>query len=692
MISIGIQAPKAKGYALSQKNWPADPKIANKLNQHLSILKTTVMKKLIFPAVAALTLGLASCSSDEVNPGNGGGTVNYAEGGYVRLSINMPSTKGTRATSTSKNDQFEDGLAKEYAVKDAQLILFEEDASAAGEANAKFHSAYNIKANMEMEGDDDQITSMTKIVKKANDNASKGKHLYALVVLNNNGITSVDESHNTLEVNGRPFNTTFNDFLALTSETTTAIPAFSSDVETNGIFMTNAPLSSEQGGDVAPTDANIHTLTDVSNCIYKTEVEAQNAPAADIFVERAVAKVTFSKEDSGTSGTGELKGDEFKNNKVYWEIISWDLDVTNKKSYIVRNAITSDSWWSYASNGLTTGDKYRFIGKEPISSQKFADGATSQDPASKENFYRTYWAKDPNYTRDASTTDYVANANRGFYDLTGYASLTDKFGNANPRYCYENTFDVANMTQGQSTRAVVKVQLKLDDGSGTAAAAQDLYTFNNDRSKLYTKDNREKRVKAAILNNAKADIDANFVPNAPTTVKITAADINVDYENPSSNGTISVKSFVISKTYTDATGALQTYTYNSNPTRLTAVNSEVGTITEYQKGYAYYPIIIKHFGNNLTPWNSTEIAKPSPSVVYPTANAEQNYLGRYGVLRNNWYSISVNTISGVGSATVPEVPGKNTGTPDIPDDELYNYISVRINILSWAKRTQHEDL
>ena len=98
------------------------------------------MKKLIFPAVAALTLGLASCSSDEVNPGNGGGTVNYAEGGYVRLSINMPSAKGTRATSDYTNDKFEDGLANEYAVKDATLVLFE----GANEATATFHSAYTL--------------------------------------------------------------------------------------------------------------------------------------------------------------------------------------------------------------------------------------------------------------------------------------------------------------------------------------------------------------------------------------------------------------------------------------------------------------------------------------------------------------------------------------------------------------------
>ena len=61
------------------------------------------------------------------------------------------------------------------------------------------------------------------------------------------------------------------------------------------------------------------------------------------------------------------------------------------------------------------------------------------------------------------------------------------------------------------------------------------------------------------------------------------------------------------------------------------------------------------------------------------------FLGRYGVLRNNWYDLGINSISGVGSPVVPDAPGT-------PDDELESFISVRINVLSWAKRTQREDL
>ncbi len=120
----------------------------------------------------------------------------------------------------------------------------------------------------------------------------------------------------------------------------------------------------------------------------------------------------------------------------------------------------------------------------------------------------------------------------------------------------------------------------------------------------------------------------------------------------------------------------------------------VQDITCYKGGMAYYPIRIKHFGDDLTPWNSWEQGndKPSAGNIYPD-NSAANYLGRYGVVRNNWYDLSVASISGIGSAVVPSLnPSQNPKPNPGPDDELYNYIAVRINVLSWAKRTQSENL
>lgn len=650
------------------------------------------MKKLIFPAVAALTLGLASCSSDEVNPGNGGGTVNYAEGGYVRLSINMPSVKGTRATSNSKNDQFDDGLAKEYAVKNATLVLFE-GAPTDNEADLKFHSAYELTTGMEMEDANAQITSMTKIVKKTDDKGHSGK-LCALVVLNNNDAVKVT-SGNNLSLNGGTSNFTgkFSEFSKTLSEIApntpltkaddyVPAPKFASSVATKGIFMTNAPLSDKAGNATNPNDpsgAGVTTLVDVTKSVYNTEKEAQNAPAADIFVERGVAKVTFSKDESNGHGIGQLDGAEFKKagNEMDYEIVGWNLDVTNQKSFLVRQ-VTNANFGLFSSDVASTGNKFRFVGSEKIAAQ--TGGATTDGTTKTKDFYRIYWATDPNYDTFVSTTE-------EFNRLANTLSLSDKFEATNPQYCYENTFNVANQKQNQTTRVVIAIRLKFVGETYTNASDYpNLYAFNGDRSKLY----KEEIVKTRIQNAIKNVLQEKEGFSSLAATSINVDDIVLTSRNPKT-GEMAVSSFKAPKTTTTGT---TTETFNAASAEVHAVNAEIGKITMYEHGLAYYAVRIKHFGDDSTPWNvgtqgvtaGDQTANTYPGVTGVAGQTQDDrFLGRYGVLRNNWYNLSVGKVSGPGSPSIPD-------TENIPDDELYNYISVRINILSWAKRTQHEDL
>ena len=107
----------------------------------------------------------------------------------------------------------------------------------------------------------------------------------------------------------------------------------------------------------------------------------------------------------------------------------------------------------------------------------------------------------------------------------------------------------------------------------------------------------------------------------------------------------------------------------------TATDAAVGLST-YKSGVSYYIARVKHF-DNLTPWSAG-------NVTYGGKNI--NWLGRYGVLRNNWYELSVNSVSGPGYPDVPQVK------PTTPDDENDQYINVEVKILDWAKRSQTVDL
>lgn len=107
---------------------------------------------------------------------------------------------------------------------------------------------------------------------------------------------------------------------------------------------------------------------------------------------------------------------------------------------------------------------------------------------------------------------------------------------------------------------------------------------------------------------------------------------------------------------------------------------DVEDLEHVKNGINYYYVPIRHFDDSETPWSAD-----NKTTSYPDndGKAEQNWLGRYGVLRNNWYLLEISNIAGFGSAKVPDL--KNN-TDD--DDNLKEYISVKINVLSWAKRTQ----
>lgn len=236
----------------------------------------------------------------------------------------------------------------------------------------------------------------------------------------------------------------------------------------------------------------------------------------------------------------------------------------------------------------------------------------------------------------------------------------------------ENTFNVKNMNENQTTRAIVKVKLTPTAGSNIKVDATDgsFYIVNGNKSQIFDSDGLNKFIFENFVKKCNTVYEASLTPKgAPTKATITFTGLD-------DNSEMSVSKLDV--TYTNG----DVVTYNAASTgAVKEVNDALKKITKYVGGYAYYPIRIKHFGNDLTPWDAT---KHTQNDRYDSNN-ENKFLGRYGVLRNNWYDLGINSISGIGSPVIPNAPGS-------PDDELESFISVRINVLSWAKRVQREDL
>lgn len=226
------------------------------------------------------------------------------------------------------------------------------------------------------------------------------------------------------------------------------------------------------------------------------------------------------------------------------------------------------------------------------------------------------------------------------------------------------------MYQGQTTRVIFKAKYTPKDDTGDLADPADgtFYTIGNMKTILNT-------------HKLKAAVDAVANPVLPTGYK-------VDYAKLKTEGShvITLEDIV-----DDATGTThldKDATYGGTKTGadiVKEINDKLGLkagrpeemvgINTYLEGATYYIARVKHFGA-LTPWNSGE--------SYNADNA--TYLGRYGMLRNNWYQLEVGNVYGPGYPGVPPVD------PTQPDDENEKYLSVSVKILSWAKRSDKVDL
>ena len=640
------------------------------------------MKKLSLFALAAVGLLLGACSSnnDEANTSQGAGVSN-TDGGFIAVNINLPSAPSASVTR-ALNDVYDDGLASEYAVKTAILMLFD----GSSEDGATWVKDIDILAQLEKynDVDNDNITTSYQVVSQL-DNAITN-NLYGLVLLNYGGIYT--PGTHTLTTSTGTFvissSTTFADIKALVFGDFAA-----QATSTNGFFMTNAILTtdkSEQSS--APAASNIHILENLTKTVYDTEAEARTKPAGSIFVERAVAKATLSYTATTIASTSPLTINS----------VTWAINNTEPTSYLVRKAHTASLGYS---SGAFSTPYYRFVGNTAI-------GTTTIQPVT--SYYRTYWCEDPNYSVDATTLVRPANA-------TAAEAALKATGTSNPQYCNENTFNVQHQTYENTTRAIVKVVTS----GGT------FYTDNGENEQ-YTLDDINTKVLSVFINDSKFYNSIKDQLKAGQSLTLTADMFNVTWGTKNATtGVIAVTGVTVNESAAGWNWTSDTkWTAGTEADRKTAVSTAIAAsgiqddavtganvlhkVLEYTGGVVYYEARFEHFANtayekslgtfveatakaqgDLAPWNCWESTdKPTAgnvSASYPGTNAEQNYLGRYGMVRNNWYDVNITAFNKIG---LPVDPSVTVSNPDTPDDKIEDskYISVKINVLSWAKRTQ----
>ena len=588
-----------------------------------------------------------------------------------------------------------DGLPTEYAVEDVLLLIFD----GSSESSATLTQTIDLGTwNKGLHSDDpNQITTRKDDYIAQLKNTPSG-NLYALAVVNPNTVLAAGTADNKLIVKDPDAD---GGQVELTSPNLAAIKAklaHSNNVSTNDFikvdgttkyfFMTNAVLSNTIGGTVKPASTiGLQTLAPVDKSrIYETETKASNGlPATDIYVERAVAKVTLN---AIAAGGNYLKTDDNLTASagltIEASLAGWSLDNTNKTSYIIRQvpAVAENVFsWDFVSKSNQAGvDKYRFVGGNPV------------DPSVA--LYRTYWAEDPNYTAEYSAAN--------FSNIEASALTNTAVGDANPLYCLENTFDVAHQTFQNTTRALIAVKLLSGENPDP------FYVIGADRKTLYKYSDVQNKIKEYIMSQPAFvawfnDDDANkggagtltgstltivFDKDADVAGKLQVVSVTIPAANTAANTPIAITSESNNVEGHDLSGVIA------------QLNTQLSNVERFIGGISYYSIRIKHFGDDLTPWdngeykvdaNHPEYAPKESTIatIYPDADDHRqapNYLGRYSVVRNNWYDLQIGEILRIGSSTIPEL----TTHPDDEKEDLY--IKARINILSWAKRPQNWNL
>lgn len=563
--------------------------------------------------IAAMT---ASCSSNEdlgtAGPGTG---TNETGVGYATFTINLPSVSGTRAADAG-GAQMDGGTAKEYAVKSATALIFQKYGS--DEGSCKFVESVDLPTAAADWTDDTTvgITTTKKLVAKLTNVDTKNQY-YVLVLLNNNkktggvkvALPTVGQSYN--EWNSQILRPSVDDLAA-----------------DNDFYMANAPLK----GTASPTTL---VTIDKENIYSSKEKAEAGTSAATVYVERGVAKMSVNDPKTKTvidkaTNTSTQSTVEFNN---------WALDITNKKTYAVHNI-----------DGLSTDfpdiwTTPRFIGTNS----------------------RVYWGKDPNYNLDNLNTGKEAERREAEFNFIKATSGINKTFTESA-YCLENTFNLANMYQGQTTRVIFKATYTPKDAAGNPLADKD--------GTFYTIGNMTTILKAEALETAVNTAATSVLPGC-----------TVDYTNLKQEGSHVITLADIKDSTGTTLVADKVYSGKTGTEIVKEINDKLGLIdgaghaeamvgiNTYAQGVTYYIARVKHFGS-LTPWNSGE--------SYGTNNLK--YLGRYGMLRNNWYELTVGNVYGPGYPGVPPVD------PNQPDDENEKYLSVSVKILSWAKRSDTVDL
>lgn len=584
------------------------------------------MKKSIFGLVALATaVGFASCSSDE--PLSNGTDNNLEKNSYINVQINtVGSGMGTRADDNLSKPgyDFAYGTDDENAINSLILCFYDED--------GKFLELANVtnQGNSNTSGNNIAVTVPVS-VPVLDATAHQGTDV--------KGATQIVAYINipASEVNNKPLS----DIQAGT---------LSSYNPYNGFAMTNSGYYGGEDG------AYIITTPIKAENFYKVGETSTTAPV-QIYVERVAAKIQLA----------ELAEDVVKDVTVY----AYDPTKPYNQGDAVTLTFVPGKW------GIQAQAKKSYILKQNLDAALTWDNGASN--------FRSFWAKSVGYDV-ASPTFLPAGVPESDSEdnLLAYSTFGDFNDNGvtigESDYTHENTFGTTRLT-GATTynpwSAVTSVVL-----TGTYEISSKNYESDLEKGGFYLRPltivNTEGKLQVVQQILTEAQMKAVLLGEAAYVTKdaegkqpLTAADVEYVYvEGENGNNPANAR-------YLQVTTEDNLYVNGVSTTATEVNNSLAKTVAParlYAENKAFFYIPLKHYAS-----------PESTSQYLPLDNTLIE--GNYGIVRNNWYVLTINTITNLGTGV-----GGDTDIP-VPDPEVDAYaIDATINVLQWHMRNQSVDL
>ena len=257
---------------------------------------------------------------------------------------------------------------------------------------------------------------------------------------------------------------------------------------------------------------------------------------------------------------------------------------------------------------------------------------------------------DPNYELagfDVSQFNYLKVADDGTLPAD-FSAMADS------KYCLENTTAADAQTQAQTTSAVA-----------SAVYTPGSFTVGESWFRLLGTTYKTLADLQAVYNDAKA---AGTAADAAQTQVITLCDqFYARIAKAAAAQGKPVGGDFASITITE----LDDLKSGGEYSKPDAAAGETVGVEYFQKGVCYYNILIRH----------------DDAITATMAH------GKYGVVRNNWYTLTINSVKQPGSPWLPDTTNPtDPKDPGEDDDDKEAYLSVEITVNPWTTWSQGVDL